>query len=91
MKSKDCSRSFNSLTSTCLPGTHAHTLGEREHLVIKTLGEQRIEKVQAAEGKEVSVVENMESDIKVIQFNFSVRNAWMADPHAQGDTGWNRD
>jgi len=26
VKSKDCSRSFNSLTSTCLPGTHAHTL-----------------------------------------------------------------
>ena len=29
------------------------------------MGEQRTEKLQAAEDKEVSVVENMESDIKV--------------------------
>lgn len=30
---------------------------------------QRTEKLQAAEDKEVSVVENMESDIKVMQFS----------------------
>lgn len=49
---------------------HTHTtVGEREYWRIKKQGEQRIEKLQAAEDKEVSVVENMESDIKVMQFN----------------------
>lgn len=50
--------------------TYTHrTLGEREHWRIKKRGEERIEKLQAAEDKEVSVVENMECDIKVMQFN----------------------
>lgn len=49
---------------------HTHTtLGEREQWRIKRRGEQRREKLQAAGDKEVSVVENMESDIKVMQFN----------------------
>lgn len=53
--------------------TETHTtVCERELWRIKKRGEQRrIEekKLQAAGDKEVSVVENMESDIKAMQFN----------------------
>lgn len=48
---------------------YTHNSGEREYWRIKKRGEQRIEKTAGGGDKEVSVVENMESDIKVMQFN----------------------
>lgn len=65
-ESGGCSGRCNSLTFTCLAETmHKHThAGEREHRRRRKKG-----RAEDRGDKEVSVGENMESDIKVRQFN----------------------
>lgn len=62
-----------------------HNTAEREYWRIKKRGEQRTEKTAGSRDKEVSVVENIESDIKVMQFNLKLRDAWMRNLHTHGE------